>query len=266
MVLDYLVQTCKENLRNWFYGIVSHCCSSGYYFRLHFRYHFWLHFRVLLPAALLGLLLIALPDSTSGCSSGYYYRLHFRYFFRLHFRVLLQSGRGIAMHYLCETSCPLRTVHCPKSPIKTYFLFDSEILFRTEITAKTREHVFHAFNRDFRAVVFQLDWPRDGRPICHRANDLDDQVTPYVWSSHPLTTIGGCSEKSIRNLDGHSVPQSGETLCPHQRGVTWARSSHPLGGDLIILEAQNRGVTWSCSSHPSRGVMISWPLVRSRLY
>ncbi len=53
------------------------------------------------------LLPVALPDTTSG----YYFRLHFRYYFRLHFRVLLQSEKDIAMHSLCETSCPPRTVH-----------------------------------------------------------------------------------------------------------------------------------------------------------
>ncbi len=46
--------------------------------------------------------------TTSGCTSGYYFWLHFR----LHFRVPLQSEKGIAMHSLCETSCPPRTVHC----------------------------------------------------------------------------------------------------------------------------------------------------------
>ncbi len=40
-----------------------------------------------------------------------FFRLHFRYYFRFHFRLLLQSEKGIAMHSLCETSCPPRTVH-----------------------------------------------------------------------------------------------------------------------------------------------------------
>ncbi len=37
----------------------------------------------------------------------YCFRLHFQ----LHFRVLLRSEKGMAMHSLCETSCPPRTVH-----------------------------------------------------------------------------------------------------------------------------------------------------------
>ncbi len=41
-----------------------------------------------------------------------YFRLHSRYYFWFHFCVLLQSEKGIAMHSLCETSCPPRTVHC----------------------------------------------------------------------------------------------------------------------------------------------------------
>ena len=48
--------------------------------------------------------------SDSSCLQDYFW-LHFRYYFQLHFRVLLQSEKGIAMHSLCETSCPQRTVH-----------------------------------------------------------------------------------------------------------------------------------------------------------
>ncbi len=85
-----------------------------HYFRLYFR----VLLRLLLPAALPVLLLVALLGTTSGyyfwLHSGYYFRLHFRYYFRLHFRVLLQSENGIAMHSLCETSCPPRTVHFHK--------------------------------------------------------------------------------------------------------------------------------------------------------
>ena len=80
---------------------------------------FWLLFRILLPAGLPVLLPVALPillpvallTTTSGCSSGYYFRLHFSFYLRFHFRVLLQTEKGIAMHSLCETSCPPRTVH-----------------------------------------------------------------------------------------------------------------------------------------------------------
>ena len=47
--------------------------------------------------------------SSLSCLTSPHYgiRLHFRYYSR----VLLQSEKGIAMHSLCETSCPLRTVH-----------------------------------------------------------------------------------------------------------------------------------------------------------
>ncbi len=41
--------------------------------------------------------------TTSGCSSWYY--------FWLHFRVPLHNEKGIAIHFLCETSCPPRTIH-----------------------------------------------------------------------------------------------------------------------------------------------------------
>ncbi len=134
VVLDYFVPACMENLGNWFYGNVSHCfhlgsrilkCpfllywlpfryygrSSGYYFRLDFRYHFRLHFWILLPAALPVLLPAALPGTTSGSSPGYFFLLHFWHYIRFRFWVLLQSEKGIAMHSLCETSCPPRTVH-----------------------------------------------------------------------------------------------------------------------------------------------------------
>ena len=68
---------------------------------------FWLFFRVvlpvLLPVALLGTTSGSTSGTISGCISGYY--------FWLHFRALLQNEKGIAIHFLCKTSCPPRTFH-----------------------------------------------------------------------------------------------------------------------------------------------------------
>ena len=62
-------------------------CTSGYYFRLLFC--------VLLPVAFLSTTSGFNAGIASGCTSGYYF----------------QSEKGKAMHFLCETSCPPRTVH-----------------------------------------------------------------------------------------------------------------------------------------------------------
>ncbi len=85
--------------------------TMAFEFKYELRYNFWIWLPLQLP--------VQLPVLTSGSNFRYYFRLlfwfyfrlHFRYYFRLHFRVQFQSEKGIAVHFLCETSCPPRTVH-----------------------------------------------------------------------------------------------------------------------------------------------------------